>query len=246
MLRQGHGILLLDVTPITLGINIAGNRLYPLILKNSKIPTRREHYFTTHRDAQTRARMVILQGDNTIASENARLGEVVLERLRGAERFRARILVVFEVDANGILHVKAVDEDTGEEREIVVRDSFNPQEDTAGQIAEADSLTPSNDYVRPTFAGPFRATELVDVLFFLHANGKTGRVVLNGPECSGSIWLLEGDITHAQSKEEAGEAALKRLLAMSEGHYAYHERDTLEGPRQITGNFDSLMELAHG
>ncbi len=243
MLRQGGGALLLDVTPITLGINIAGNRLYPLIPRNTKIPTRREHIFTTHRDAQTRARMVILQGDNTVASENTRLGEVVLDQLRGFERFQTRIQVIFEIDANGILHVKAVDQETSDERDVTIRDSFNPEGgDPAGAMAEAESLAPSGGDVRPTISGPFRATELMDVLYFLHANKKTGRVELDGPEDEGSLWMLDGEITHARKGDQHGKDALKPLLAMEEGHYAFHEAETLEEPAEIDAPFDKMLE----
>ncbi len=241
MLRQGGGALLLDVTPITLGINIAGNRMYTLIPRNTKVPTRREHIFTTHRDAQTRARMVILQGDHPVASENARLGEVVLDRLHGFERFQARIHVMFDIDANGILHIKARDKDTGEERELQIRDSLDPQEAPVGALDEAESLAPSEESARPTITGPFRATELMDVLYFLHANSKTGRVELHGPAGIGSLWLLDGELTHAQFDEERGVGAMQLLLTLTEGHYAFHEGETAEGPVEIEAPFGKVV-----
>jgi molecular chaperone DnaK len=242
MLRQGGGALLLDVTPITLGINIAGNRLYPLIPRNTKIPTRKEHFFTTHRDAQTRARMVILQGENPVASENARLGEVILEQLGGFERFQAQIQVLFEIDADGILHVKAKDVDSNTERAIVIRDSFNPEgTEPAGELPEAESLAPAKSEARPTISGPFRATELLDVLYFLHANDKTGRVSLDGPAGQGSLWLTKGALTHARRGEAKGPAALQDLLAMKEGHYSFHEYDRLDEPVEIETPFETIL-----
>ncbi len=243
MLRQGGGALLLDVTPITLGINIAGNRLYPLIPRNSKIPCRREHEFTTHRDAQTRARMVILQGDNPVASENSRLGEVVLERLRGYERFQTHIKVAFDIDANGILHVTAVDKDTGEEQAVVIRDSFDPEGgEKAGALPEEESLAPAEVDARPTITGPFRATEMMDVLYFLHANQKTGRIALEGPAGAGELWMREGEITHAKFQEQTGVGAMQLMLTMSEGHYAFHEDELREDPPEIEAPFGQVLQ----
>ncbi|MBN2495111.1 MAG: Hsp70 family protein [Deltaproteobacteria bacterium] len=242
MLRQGSGALLLDVTPITLGINIAGNRLYPLIPRNTKIPVRKEHMFTTHRDAQTQARMVILQGDNPVASENTRLGEVILRNLRGYERFHSRIQVAFEIDANGILHVKAMDKDTGEERNCVIQDSFSPEgREVAGELPESESLAPAEERVGPTIAGPFRATELVDVLFFLHANRKTGRIELSSDGMSGTLWMIDGQITHAQTDYSKGLDAAGQLLDIGEGNYSFYESEHLGEPAEIDTPFEILV-----
>jgi molecular chaperone DnaK len=242
MLRQGTGVLLLDVTPITLGINIAGNRLYPIVPKNTKIPVRREHVFTTHRDAQARARMVIIQGDNPLASENTRLGEVVLNQLSGTERFQPRIHVAFEIDASGILKVLAKDEDSGEEREAVITDSWKPEgKERAGVTPEGETVTPASGGPVPTISGAFRETELVDVLFFLHANRKTGRVEVVTGERRGTIQLTEGEISHALADDQTGPQALRTLLAIKEGQFAFHEGPLPEGPREILEPFDQLV-----
>jgi molecular chaperone DnaK len=242
MLRQGEGALLLDVTPITLGINIVGNRLYPLIPKNTKIPVRREHMFTTHRDAQTRARMNILQGDSTVASENISLGEIILDNLRGFERFQSKLNVAFEIDASGILHVKAIDEDTGEEQEVVVRNSFEGEgKETAEAVPEEESVLPSEADTPPTISGPFRQTELVDVICFLHANEKTGRIDISSHDQSSSITLTEGEITHAVFNDIQGVDAVKEILDLKEGHYAFFEGASVTTPKDIDIPFDSLI-----
>jgi hypothetical protein len=176
-----------------------------------------------------------------VASENARLGEVVLDRLHGFERFQARIHVVFDIDANGILHVKARDKDTGEEREVQIRDSLDPQEAPVGALDEEESLAPSEESARPTITGPFRATELMDVLYFLHANGKTGRVELDGPAGTGSLWLRDGELSHAQFDEERGVGAMQLLLTLAEGHYAFHEGETADGPVEIEAPFGKVV-----
>jgi molecular chaperone DnaK len=242
MLRQGGGALLLDVTPITLGINIAGNRLFPIVPRNTKVPVRKEHTFTTHRDAQTRARMVVLQGDNPVASENTRLGEVLLSQLRGGERFAPRIQVAFEMDANGILHVKAKDQDSGEEREVVIKDSLQTEgRERAGKLQEADSVAPTKDAQVPTISGAFRETELMDVLFFLHANAKTGVVEVSAGGHQGSVTFVHGEITRAALDSWHAEEALKALLAFREGHFAFHERFEILEAQEIRTPFEQLV-----
>ena len=243
MLKHGKGVLLLDVTPISLGINIAGNRFYSLIPRNSKVPVRKEHMFTTHRDAQTRARMVILQGDNPVASENVKLGEVILENLQGFERFQTRIKVAFEIDNSGILHVKAFDEDTREEKEITIRDSFDREgKETANVVPEVESLVPSDGDAPPTFSGPFHETELIDVLCFLHANEKTGRFVVVGKGQPGILFLNNGEVTHAKLDQQRGLEAAKTILGITEGRYAFHEGVASNDPPEIEVSFDSLVK----
>jgi len=242
MLREGQGALLLDVTPITLGISIVGNRLYPLIPRNTKIPVRKEHMFTTARDAQTQARLVILQGDNPKASDNICLGEVVLSNLRGFERFQSKINVAFEIDASGILHVKAIDQDTGEEKLVTIRDSFESEgKALADNVAESETVAPSERGIPAALSGPFRETELVDVLCFLHANAKTGRIELTGTESPGSLMLLNGNITHANLGEQVGTDAFMHMLQLKEGYYAFFDGETTSDPAQIDEPFDMLL-----
>ncbi len=245
MLRQGKGALLLDVTPMTLGINIVGNRLYPLIQRNTKLPVRKEHLFTTHRDAQTRARMVILQGENPAASENVQLGEILLTNLRSLERFRSRIKVAFEIDANGILHVKALDEDTGEETDLVIHDSFTGDGKSPGENLEVDTVAPSEQLSSPTLSGPFVETEFIDVLCFLHANRKTGRIEVSAASTMGTVMFAEGQITHAAFGQTSAQDALSHILRLKEGHFAFQQGETTAEPKQIDSPFESLLrELA--
>jgi len=243
MLRHGQGALLLDVTPLTLGINIVGNRLYPLIPRNTKIPARQEHTFTTHRDAQTTARMAILQGDNPVASENVRLGEVVLADLNAGERFQARIKVAFEIDSSGILHVKAIDEDSRQEKELTINNSLQAETgEPAGQLEEGQSVAPTGTDAPPTFSGPFRATELVDVLCFLHANHKTGRITIRAGELAGELVMNEGELTHAQTGTDSGELALQLLLAAEQGEYAFQEGPVPDQEANLDKPFASLVK----
>jgi len=242
MLHDGQGALLLDVTPITLGINIVGNRLYPLIPRNTKIPVRKEHTFTTHRDAQTTARMVILQGDNPVASENVRLGEVVISDLHGYERFQNRIKVAFDIDANGILHVKAIDEESRQEKEVEIRDSFEQEgKQRADAVEDQQSLAPLSTAETPAISGPFRECELTDVLCFLHANTKTGKIEISSDDGGGSLVMNAGEIVAASFGETRGAEAVHGLLALNAGDYAFHESGDIGDGVEIEIPFKELI-----
>jgi hypothetical protein len=198
--------------------------------------------FTTARDAQTQARMIILQGDNQRASENVCLGEVLLTNLRGFERFQSKVNVAFEIDASGILHVKAIDQDSGEERLVTIRDSFDSEgKALAENVSESETVAPSDRGVPPAITGPFRETELVDVLCFLHANNKNGRVEITGTDPAGTLMLTNGNISHATLGGVQGTDAVRKMLEFNEGYYAFYEGETTSEPAQIDEPFDILV-----
>jgi len=122
---QAQETLLLDVTPHNLGIAIGKDMFYTLIPKNSTVPTSVDDIFVTSRDLQDRARILLLQGDSSLASENDVLGEFELAGLRKAPRGEVKIKVTYEIDINGIVTVEAVDQDTGQKQKITVASSSN-------------------------------------------------------------------------------------------------------------------------
>ena len=104
--------LLIDVTPRGLGISTAGGYFDAIIDRNENIPTERSRVFTTSRDNQDYVKIEVLEGESKLASENNKLGELVLEGIRSAERGSVEIEVTFEIDTDGILNVSAVDRKT--------------------------------------------------------------------------------------------------------------------------------------
>jgi molecular chaperone DnaK len=112
--------LLLDVTPHSLGIMIVGGRTQVIIPKNTTIPTARSQMFTTARDNQTSVKILVVQGEHTMARENDLLGEFVLSGLRQASRGEVEIEVQFEIDADGIVSVSAKDLETGLNQSITI------------------------------------------------------------------------------------------------------------------------------
>ncbi|MDX9720067.1 MAG: Hsp70 family protein [Myxococcota bacterium] len=115
-------ILLLDVTPLTLGIESMNGIFAPIIGRNSKVPHRITKRFTTSRDNQDRVRVAVYQGENRYCQENTLLGEFELTGIRRAPRMQPQIDVTFKLDANGILTVTAIDRDTGQEQSIEIVD----------------------------------------------------------------------------------------------------------------------------
>ena len=113
-------MLLLDVTPHSLGIMVAGGYFHRLIDRNTTVPTSKSHVFTTVRDDQTSVKIVVFQGEADRAEENELLGEFVLSGLRKAPKGEVEVDVTFEISADGIVGVAAQDLETGTEQHITV------------------------------------------------------------------------------------------------------------------------------
>ncbi len=113
-------ILLLDVTPLTLGIETLGGVVTPLIERNTTIPTSKSQIFSTAADGQTSVEIHVVQGERPMASDNKSLGRFILDGIPPAPRGVPQIEVSFDLDANGILNVKATDKGTGKEQKITI------------------------------------------------------------------------------------------------------------------------------
>ena len=116
-----NDILLLDVTPLSFGIETMGGVMTPLIKKNTTIPTKATQVFSTAADNQTAVTVHVLQGERGIASQNKSLGEFNLADIPPAPRGMPQIEVMFDIDANGILNVSAKDKATGKSQSIVIK-----------------------------------------------------------------------------------------------------------------------------
>ncbi len=116
-------VLLLDVTPLSLGIETMGGVMTSLIEKNTTIPTKADQIFSTADDNQTAVTVHVLQGERKMASQNKSLGKFDLQDIPPAPRGMPQIEVIFDIDANGILNVSAKDKATGKEQSIVIKAS---------------------------------------------------------------------------------------------------------------------------
>ena len=123
-------IVLLDVVPLSLGVETLGGVMTVLIPRNTTIPTRKSEIFTTAADGQTTVEIHVLQGERPLAKDNRSLGKFYLTGIPPAPRGVPQIEVTFDIDTNGILHVTAKDLATGREQSIVIKDSTNlPREE---------------------------------------------------------------------------------------------------------------------
>jgi len=133
-------VVLLDVTPLSLGVETFGGVMTKLIERNTTIPARREEIFSTAEDNQTAVDIVALQGEREMANDNRVLGRFRLEGIRPAPRGTPQIKVTFDIDANGILSVNARDQETGKEQAITISESTNlSKQDVEKMVADAQA-----------------------------------------------------------------------------------------------------------
>ncbi len=140
-----EGMLLLDVTPLSLGIETLGGVCTKIIERNTTIPTKKSQIFSTAADNQTSVEVHVLQGEREFAKDNKTLGVFHLDGILPARRGTPQIEVTFDIDANGIVHVSAKDLGTGKEQSIAITSSTNMSKDDidkavreAEQFAEED------------------------------------------------------------------------------------------------------------
>lgn len=131
-------ILLLDVTPLTLGVETLGGVMTPLIERNTTIPVTKKKVFTTAADFQTSVEIHVLQGERPMAKDNISLGRFQLVGIPPAPRGVPQIEVTFDIDANGILQVSAKDLGTGKEQKIVIQSSKLSEDEIERMKAEAE------------------------------------------------------------------------------------------------------------
>jgi len=129
-------VLLLDVTPLSLGVETMGGVMTTLIQRNTTIPTRKSEIFSTAEDSQTAVDIHILQGERPMASDNMTLGRFRLEGIPPAPRGVPQVEVTFDIDANGILNVAATDKATGKEQKVTITASTNLSQNEVDRMVQ--------------------------------------------------------------------------------------------------------------
>ena len=245
-------VLLLDVTPLTLGIETLGGVATPLIEKNTTIPTQKSQVFSTAEDNQSAVTVHVIQGERKQASENKSLGQFNLEDIPPAQRGMPQIEVTFDLDANGILNVSAKDKKTGKEQSIVIKASSGlSDEDIEKMVKDAEA----NAEEDKKFEGLVQAKNNADML--VHATRKT--VDESGDKLSDdekeSIEKAVTDLENAIKEEnidsiEASTKSLNDVLTpLSEKLYqASEDQDMSEEPNNsddentVEAEFEEVKE----
>ena len=142
------GLLLLDVTPLSLGIETQGGIFTRMIERNTTIPTKKSQIFSTAADGQTQVDVHVLQGEREMASYNKTLGNFILDGIAPAPRGVPQIEVTFDIDANGIVHVTAKDMGTGREQKITITASTNMTEEQIKAAVKEAELHAAEDSKR--------------------------------------------------------------------------------------------------
>jgi len=145
-------VVLLDVTPLSLGIETAGGVFTKMIERNTTIPTSKSQIFTTYADNQTSVEIHVLQGERAMAADNKTLGRFILSDIPPAPRGVPQIEVTFDIDANGIVHVSAVDKGTGKSQRITITSSSGLSEEEIERMMKEAQAHAEEDRKRKALA----------------------------------------------------------------------------------------------
>ena len=208
-------LLLLDVTPLSLGIETMGGVATVLIERNTTIPTKKSEVFSTAEDNQTQVEIVVFQGERPMARDNKILGTFSLVGIPAAPRGIPKIEVTFDIDANGILHVTAHDQGTGKKQEIRITSSSGLTDDEIEKMVhEAESNAESDS----------KRKELVEARNKLDS----------------SIWQTEKTLSENKDKMEAGDVeTLEKAIADAKA------KVKSEDLNEVNAAYEALIQASH-
>lgn len=248
---QVNDVLLLDVTPLTLGIETLGGVATPLIDRNTTIPTRKGQTFSTASDMQTQVQINVVQGERPMAADNKQLGTFSLDGIPAAPRGIPQVEVTFDIDADGILHVSAKDKATGREQKITITVSSGLKKDEIEQMVKDAESHAADDKKRREEAEARNETDTLaytaektlrdlgdkvpaDVHADMEVKIKAVREALKG-----------GDVTEMRRRGEELSTLLQKVGASAYGQQASEQTpppgDTQPGPdnndQTVDGDF---------
>jgi molecular chaperone DnaK len=228
-------VLLLDVTPLSLGVETLGGVMTKLIERNTTIPTRKTETFSTAEDGQTAVDIHILQGEREMAQDNMTLGKFRLEGIPPAPRGMPQIEVTFDIDANGILNVSARDKATGKEQRITITASTNLSKDDIDRLVREGQQHAAEDRRRRELADARNQadSQIYQVEKSLDELGER----VPTPDRS-RIEQQISDLRAAMESDDVGRmrqgSEALRQMAYALGQQAYAEREV--GDAETSGN----------
>jgi molecular chaperone DnaK len=213
---EGPDVLLLDVTPLSLGLETLGGVMTKVIDRNTTIPARRSEVFSTAEDNQPAVDVVVLQGERERAADNRVLGRFRLENIRPAPRGVPQVEVTFDIDANGILNVSARDRDTGAEQAISITESSNlDRSEVERMVAEAERNREQDVRVR----------ELIDAR----------------NELDSAAYQVDRALLELGERVPSHERARAEML-VADARQAVKEEAPLDRVRQLTGELQQILQ----
>jgi len=204
-------VLLLDVTPLSLGIETLGAVMTKLIQKNTTIPTKATQVFSTADDSQAAVTIHVMQGEREMAAGNKSLGQFNLEGIPPAPRGMPQIEVTFDIDANGILHVSAKDKATGKENKIKITASSGLAEDEIQRMVRDAETHADEDR---------KARELVDAR----------------NQCDSMVHTSRKSLAeHGAQLDAAEKARIEEAIKAAEEAMKGNDKDTIEAKTKALG-----------
>lgn len=243
-------VLLLDVTPLTLGIETMGGVRTPMIARNTTIPTSKSEVFSTAADNQPSVEIHVLQGEREMAADNKSLGRFILDGIAPAPRGMPQIEVTFDMDANGVLKVKAKDKGTGKEQHITIQGSTGMDEKEVDALVKEAELKREEDKKKKEMV---EARNLADSTVHqaekLIADNKDKISDADKAEIEAKVTELKNVIGNTSSTKEQIEEATKPLndVMMKVGQQIYSQAGaqwapTQEAPKGDDGVVDGEVE----
>jgi len=220
---QRKDLVLIDVTPLTLGVETLGGVLAPIIRRNSPIPTRNSRIFTTASDNQSVVGVHVVQGEREVIDGNRSLGTFELRGIAAAKRGEPRIEVVFEIDASGILNVSARDTTTGQEQSIKVNPSGGLSSSEVERLRREARANADADKIRIKFVG--LRNEADEVIY----------------RATRTLKIAREELDRGSWEELDGEA--KKLKVLRDGDDSLALEKAIDEVRQLNGSISKLVEV---
>ncbi|MBJ94365.1 MAG: molecular chaperone DnaK [Rickettsiales bacterium] len=235
--------LLLDVTPFSLGMDVAGGYCRPIIKRNTTVPCSETRTFTTVVDNQEQVQVIVRQGESNIADDNEFLGEFTLQGIREALSHEPKIDVTFKVDGNAILHVSAMDRDTGESHEISIREFVREDDVKAVTLTEGDGPQPASaaSSAPPPSDDKSEGSGLLGKLAKMARRGSADEHAVAERDEAAAKAAMEAAEREPKAPEPTAEVPASEPLVADE--HAVAERDEEAAARALAANMEDTAEI---